>query len=197
MNGKEEVFGFYLNKRLSGPLIGAESPAGDDAVKMEVVLEFLVPGMKHGDDAKPGVIAPFPNCKRLKGLIHRLKEDPVKKGFIPQYERIELVRDREDAVKVRAWNELAFASLHPAFLFQGLALRAKPASTGIIGRPRVVTLLAFLKVTPELRGPANLDPPDQFVVVRRLRVLLQKGLTEAAKDLGYCRCRTLGYTIHR
>ena len=105
------------------------SPAGD-AVDVGVMLEDLVPGVEHGDDARggPEVSAAHLDQGRACGFEEQAMCDPG----VSQEERVQAVRESEDVVEVGNRKQILDPSLDPERLVQALALGAMPVAAGVV-----------------------------------------------------------------
>ena len=77
-----------------------KTACGDDQVKVGMKAHILVPGMK--DSCKAYLcLEPFPiSCQFEEGLGCGSKQDVVEDLFVVEDERIELVRERDDHMKI-------------------------------------------------------------------------------------------------
>ena len=84
-------------------------------------------------------------------------EEVVEYLPVSQGNGVELLRQGEDDMEVRNGEKLTLPCLDPLFFFQELALGAVPVSTRVIRYLHVAAVLALVHVSPEFRGPADLD----------------------------------------
>jgi len=79
---KQEVF----SRRGPAVLIEGESACGDETVQMEMILESLVPGVKHSDDAES---SPQMGLAKLQqGLGNSLKQQAQQNLFATEDEAV-------------------------------------------------------------------------------------------------------------
>jgi len=109
----------------------AERASRDHAVKVDVMEQSLVPGVKDARETEP----PAEGVLRIAGELlersgHCLEEKVEYGSLVAEREPVQLVRQREDGVVVRHGQEVSPARLEPARLGEGLALRAAPPPAG-------------------------------------------------------------------
>ena len=83
----------------------------------------------------------------------------VKQTSVILYQQIEFVGDSEDDVEVVGGQEFALPGRQPAFTSLGLALRAVPVATRIVGDRLISALGTSIEVTPECCRAAVLKEP--------------------------------------
>lgn len=85
---------------------------------------ILVPGMKHGSKAYV-CLKPFPtSCQFEETLGCGSKQDVVQHFFVVEDERIELMRKRDDHVKISGGQDTLALLSKPSCALQGLAFGA-------------------------------------------------------------------------
>ena len=100
------------------------SPGGHDAVDMGMVLESLVPGVQHGQEAQAGS-EPFGIGGHLQqSLGHGAEQNAVDDPRVLQRQRRQFVREREDHVGIRDRQNLARPVGEPLVARPAVALGA-------------------------------------------------------------------------
>lgn len=101
-----------------------ETACGDDQVKVRMKAHILVPGMKDGGEAYV-CLKPFPFSRQFKeGLGCGSKQDVVQDLLVVEDERIELMRKRDDHVKISGGQDSLTLFFKPFCALQGLAFGA-------------------------------------------------------------------------
>ena len=100
-----------------------ECPSRDQAMEVEVIHKFLRPGVEHGNEPQSALKVPLGILgKGGKCFIDCGKETVQGDSFVAEDNRIQLMREGEDQVKVAAGKEFGLAVVEPLFFDQGLAL---------------------------------------------------------------------------
>ena len=138
-------------------MIPGKPAAGNDAVHVYVVIEFLVPCVEYLYDAGDRTEMPFVSGKFQECLRTAPVEETVEQRLVCIKERIELMGKRKDHVEVRGVDDLGPALVHPDFLLHGLAVRAAAVLTGAGAHECVPAGVAAAKAEAELPGLAGKD----------------------------------------
>ncbi len=144
----------------------------------------LPPGVEDGDDPQlpaemPGIVAEGRQRRR-----RRLEEQVVDRPRVPLCQGVERVGQGEDHVEVLDRQELRPPRREPAFLGQGLALRAVPTPTGVVGNPDRPAAIARFRVPAQGGGPAGRDGPEGAVLPPGQPLGLSHGGPVGADDVG-------------
>lgn len=139
------------------PVVRRKPAAGNDAVHVHVVIEFLVPCVEHLYDAGDRAEMFFIGGKFQKRLRTAPVEETVEQRLVGIKERIELMGERKDHVEVRGVNDLGPALVHPDFLLHGLAVGAAAVLTGAGAQEGVPAGVAAAQAEAELSGLAGKD----------------------------------------
>jgi hypothetical protein len=127
---------------------------GGEHVQVRVQRERAPPGVQRGEEGGRGAeILRIPE-QLEEHFAHRRKKQLRHRCPIPAPQRVELVRDRENQMMVRAAKQPRAASLQPALHLQRLALRTDALVTGIVERALDVPLGTAAHVSAELGGAA-------------------------------------------
>src|SRR5664279_86926 len=108
----------------------SETAGGQHAVDMGMMLQSLIPGMEHAEEADlraevTGIAGDF-----QQSCSSGVKQQVVDQPFILQCERSQFPRQGEDYVHVAGGQQLPFPRLKPALAGIALASGAMPASAG-------------------------------------------------------------------
>ena len=130
-------------------MIRGQTASGDDAVNMRMMLQSLVPGMEHAEEAdlraKVSRIASDLNESGGTGAEQQAIEQPL----VLKRKRSQFTRQREHGMDVARGQQLAFALLKPADTGVALALRAVPVTARVIGDGRMSAAGALIAMAAE------------------------------------------------
>lgn len=143
---KEMVRGFFE------PAVRREPTAGDDTVHMDMIAEFLVPGMEDLDDAgdctEPFFIAgEFEKCLGAASVQKR-----VEKLLVTEDQGIELMGKGKDHMIVRGIYDLRAPFIDPDLLVYRLAVRTAPVPAGVVMESQIPTVLALRDIDAKFPG---------------------------------------------
>src|SRR5664280_3074882 len=99
---------------------------------MRMMLQPLIPGMKHAEEADLGT-----KMTRVAGDLHKsfsagVEQQVVDQPFVLQRERGQFSRQREDNVDIASGEQLAFPRLEPAQAGVALAPWAMPVTARVV-----------------------------------------------------------------
>src|SRR5271154_2721688 len=114
-------------------MIRSEAAGGQHAVDMGMMLQSLVPGMEHAEEADLGSQVAWIAGDFQQSCSAGVKQQVVDQPFILQCERSQFPRQREDDVHVAGGQQLPFPRLEPAQTGVALTLRAVPVSARVVG----------------------------------------------------------------
>ena len=114
-------------------VIRSETAGGKHAVDMGVMLQSLVPGMEHAEEADPGSKVPGIARDLKQSCSTGVKQQVVDQPFILQCERSQFPRQGEDDVHVAGGQQLSFPRLEPAQARVALTLGAVPVTARVVG----------------------------------------------------------------
>ena len=95
-------------------VIRSETAGGQHAVDMGMMLQSLVPGMEHAEEADLGSEVPGIASDLQQSCSAGVKQQVVDQPFILQCERSQFPRQGEDDVHVAGGQQLPFPRLEPA-----------------------------------------------------------------------------------
>jgi hypothetical protein len=122
--------------------------------------------------------------KSLQRLIDCTKEQRQGLFFIAQDNRVKIMGQGKDQVKVSAGQKLCLAVVKPLLLGHGLALGTMPVTAGVIGYPLEATCIKAFDMTAENRSPAFFNMTHDFELFAGLRLILPVIHSVEAKDVG-------------
>jgi len=108
---------------------GAEAASGDYAVDMRMMLQPLIPGMKHAEETDLGAEKARVAGDLQQGFGAGVKQQVVDQPFVLQREWSQFSRQGEDNVDIAGGEQFAFPRLKPAQAGIALAPWAMPVTT--------------------------------------------------------------------
>ena len=148
--------------RLPDPAVRSKPSSGDDAVHMDMVIQFLVPGVEHLDD--PGLCSKiFLICAQFqKCFSAALMEKAVKKFLIPVNQGIKFVRECTHHMEVRGVNDFRPAFINPDLFQDSLTAGTVPVTAGIIVEFHVPAFAALADIDSKPAGLTGEDSTGSF-----------------------------------
>ena len=113
-------------------VIRSEAASGQHTVNMRMMLESLVPGMEHAEEADLGTEVTRIASDLQQSGSAGVKQQGIDQPFILQGERSEFPRQREDDVHVAGGQQLPLSRLEPALAGVALASGTMPVATRVI-----------------------------------------------------------------
>src|SRR5260370_19468581 len=112
-----------------------------------MVQQGLAPGVQDGRDAQ--LHAETVLAKRQQGLAGRGEQERIEGALVLPDERVEHMRQREDQVEVRHWQERVLLLFEPAVSGLALAERAMAVAAGVRHKMALAALLAAVAMTAQ------------------------------------------------
>ena len=113
-------------------MVRSETTGGQNAVDMGMMLQALIPGVEHAEEANLGSKVPGIASDLLQSCSTAVKQQVVDQPFILQCEWSEFPRQGEDDVHVAGGQQLAFQRLEPALTGVALASGTMPVATRVV-----------------------------------------------------------------
>ena len=147
-------------------VIAGESAGGNDAMDMGMKLEFLVPGVKHAEEADLGSEIGGVARDLHQGFGAGPEQQTVDEFPVLESQCSQLRRQREDDVHVGRGQQFTATRRDPAFPRPGLTLRAVPVATRVVGDGGTVSATgALIDMAAESGGAtARRDGQQDFKV---------------------------------
>src|SRR5208282_5147651 len=160
-NGKEEA---WVGSNPAG-VIGGESAGGNDTVDMRMKLEFLIPGVKHAEEADLGPEMGWIARYLLQGFGAGPEQQTVDDLLVLESQRSQLRRQGEDDVDVGRGQQFTTTRRDPAFTRTGLTLGAVPVATRVVGDGGTMSAAgALIGMSTEGGGATARDGPQDLEV---------------------------------
>ena len=168
-------------------VIRCQSASGDDAVNMGMVLQTLVPGMEHAEEADLRAQMPRIACDLEQRGGTGSKEQAIDHLLVLQCKRSQFTRHREDRVDVAGRQQLPLSLLEPADAGVALTLRAVPVAARVVGDGRVSAAEALVAVAAESGRPATRDRDQHLLMlaVDPSAAAFDEALSGVANDVGH------------
>ncbi len=162
--------------------IQGDAAAGDDAVQVRVSLQRLPPSMQHGEETDASPEPALSNFEQRLG--GGAKQDAVDDARVLQSQGSELMRQREHDMKVDDRQQVEQPLVEPLGPRGGLALRAVPIATGVVGHLAMAALVALKDVAAQDLGAAGLDVGENAALLGRGRHLPAETFPVGSHDSG-------------
>ncbi len=183
LDGQEE------SSARGGParMVRRESACGDDAVDMRMMLESLVPGMEHAEEADLCAEVPWIASDLQQRGRTGAEEQAVDQPLVLKREQSQFTREREHGVDVARGQQLPFALLEPAQAGVALASWAVPVAARVIGDSGVPAVRAPIAMTAQCGGTAARDRIEhlQVLAVDPAMTVFSEAVTSVANDVGH------------
>ena len=145
--------------------VQGDATAGDDAVQVRMMPQCLPPSVQHREKTEASgepLLADFE-----QRLGHGAKQDAVDDARVLQRQGTELMRQCEHDMKVDDGQQVAQSLVEPLGSRGGLALRAMPIATGIVGHLAVAALVALKHVAAQGLGATGRDVAENPALLDR------------------------------
>lgn len=159
--------------------VRGQPAAGDDAVHMDMVVQFLVPGVEYLDDS--GLCAEIVSVSRefQECLGTALMEQTVKEPLIAVDQGIEFMGKGKHHMEIRGINDFRPALIDPEFFEYPLTVWAAAVTAGILVKLGMPAFGTPADIDTESAGFAGKDCTGGFPLLNRL-----KGSGEAVVLIG-------------
>ena len=162
-------------------------PSGsDDAVDVRMMLQALVPGVEHAEEADLRAQMPRIACDLQQRRGTGPEQEAVDHLLVLQRKRIQFTRHREDRMDVAGRQQLALTLLEPADAGVALALRAVPVAARVVGDGRVSAAGALVAMATECSraAPRNRGQHLLMLTVDPSAAAFHEALSGIANDVG-------------
>src|SRR5450432_2664343 len=146
-------------------VVRSETAGGQHAVDMGMMLQSLVPGMEHAEEADLGSQVPGIAGDLQQSCGAGMKQQIVDQPFILQCERSEFPRQGEDDVHVAGGQQLSFPRVEPAQAGVALALGAVPVSARVVRDGSMSAVRALIAMSAQRGGAAARDGQQHLFVL--------------------------------
>src|ERR1700691_2245541 len=173
-------------------VIGSEAAGGKHAVDMGMMLQSLVPGMEHTEEADLGSKVPGIAGDVQQGFGTGMKQQVVDQTLVLQCERSEFPRQGEDDVHVAGGQQFPFPCLEPAQAGVALAPWAMPVATRVIRDGSMSAVRAPIAMSTQRGGAAAHDGQQHFLMLPAdpLATAFKKSLPGTANDISHLQRRS-------
>lgn len=175
--------------RSPDPVVRSEPSSGDDAVHMDMVVQFLVPGVEDLDDTRSGTKIFLVSRQFQESFSTAFMEQTVKKLLVTIDQGVQFMRKSEHHMEIGSINDFCPAFVHPDLFIHSLTVGAVTVTAGII----VDFDMAAIRTDADIAAQcAGLAPEDGhgglFLDIGQVidgREVLPSGL-ENLLDLTFC-----------
>src|SRR5882724_10510101 len=172
-------------------MIRSETAGGKHTVDMRMMLQSLVPGMEHAEEAdlRAEVLGIASDLQQSGST--GVKQQVIDQPLILQCQRRQFPRQGEDDVHVTGGQHLAFPRLEPAPSGVALTLGAVPVSARVVRDGSMSAVRALIAMSPQRGSAAACDGQQHLFVlsVDPLATALNEGLSCTANDVGHLQRR--------
>src|SRR5271163_2507656 len=160
-------------------VVQSETAGGQHAVDMGMMLQSLVPGMEHAEEADLGSKVAWIAGDLQQSGSAGMKQQVIDEPFILQGERSQFPWQGEDDVHVGDGQQLSFPRLEPAQTGVALTLGAVPVSARVVRDGSMSAVRALIAMPTQRGGAAARDRQQHFFVlaVDPLPTALNEGLS--------------------
>ena len=173
-------------------VVGSETSSGGHAVDMGMMLEPLVPGMEHTEEADLRAQVAGIASDLKQGCGAGLEEQAVDHALVLEREGSEFTRQGEDEVHVADGQQFPFACLEPAQTRVRLASWTMPVTARVIGDGRRMSAGgAAIAMAAQCGGAAAGDREQDLLMLPGdpAAAALHKGWTGSANNIGHLQRR--------
>ena len=172
-------------------VVRSETAGGQHAVDMRMMLQSLVPGMEHAEEADLGSQVAWIAGDLQQGFSTGAKEQVVDQPFVLQCERSQFPRQREDDVHVAGGQQLPFPRLEPAQAGIALALGTMPVATRVVRDGGISAVRALIAMSAQRGGAATSNGQQNLLMLPGdpAATALNKRLPRTTNDVGHLQRR--------
>src|SRR5713101_5888827 len=135
-------------------VVRSEAAGGKHAVDMGMMLQSLVPGMEHAEEADLGSKMPGIASDLQQSCSTGVKQQVIDQPFILQCERSQFPRQGEDEVHIAGRQQLSFPRLEPTQAGVALTLGAVPVSARVVRDGSMSAVRALIAMSTQRGGAA-------------------------------------------
>src|ERR1035438_4066464 len=175
-------------------MVWSQAAGGGDTVDVGMMLELLVPGVEHAEEADLRAQVAGIASDLQQGGGAGLKEQAVEDALVLEREGSEFTRQGEDEVHVAAGRQFLFACLEPAETRVRLASGTVPVATRVIGDGGGMSAGgAAIAMAAESGGAAAGDRQQHLLVLPGdpAAAALDEALPGAANNIGHLQRRSI------
>ena len=156
-----------------------------------MMLQSLVPGMEHAEEADLGSKVPGIAADLQQSCSTGVQQQVVDQSLLLQCERSQIPRLSEDDVHVAGGQQLPFPRLKPALAGVALASGAMPVATRVVRDGSMSAVRALIAMSTQRGGAATRDGLQHFFVlaVDPPATAFNEGLSCTANDIGHLQRR--------
>src|SRR6266851_3138365 len=181
-----------MARRDPARVVGGETASGGDAVNVGMMLEPLIPGMEHAEEADLRAQVAGIASDLQQGCGTSLEEQVVDHALVLERERREFTRQGEDEVHVAGGQQFLFACLEPVQTRVGLASWTMPVAARVIGDGRRMSAGGTaIAMAAKCGGAAARDREQDLLMLPGdpAATALDKALPGPANNIGHLQRR--------
>ncbi len=132
---------------------------------MRMMLQALVPGMEHAEEADLRAQVPRIACDLQERGGACPEQQAVDHLLVLECKRSQFTRHRKHRMDVAGWQQLPLTLLEPADAGVALALRAVPVAARVIGDGRMSAARALVAMAAESSRAATHDRSQHLLML--------------------------------
>ncbi len=175
-------------------MVWGESAGGNDAMDMGMVLQLLIPGMEHTEEANLGAEMFRMGSDFEQGLGAGAEQQIVENLLVLQSQGRQAMREGENEVHVASGQDFAAARLDPTVAGVGLALGAVPIAAAVEGDDAMPAAGTAIQMSTKGGGSAALDGRQGLEMLpgEPVAAALDEFLSRDADEVGHLQ----GWSTH-
>ena len=146
-------------------VVRSETAGGQHAVDMGMMLQSLVPGMEHAEEANLSSKVPGIAGDLQQSCSTGLKQQVIDQTLVLQCQRSQFPRQGEDDMHVAGGQQLPLSRPEPAQAGVALAPWAMPVATRVVGDGSMSAVRALIAMSTQRGGAATRDGLQHFFVL--------------------------------
>ena len=174
-------------------VVRSEAAGGEHAVDMGMMLQALVPGMEHAEEADLGAEVPGIASDLEQGRGAGVEQQVINQPLVLQGKRGQFAREGEDDMHVAGGEQLALAGFEPAHTGVALASWAMPITARIVGDGGMSAAGALIAMSAQRSGAATGDGQQHLLMlpVNPPATALYEVVTSTVNDVGHLQRRSV------
>lgn len=156
--------------------VRCQSAAGDDAVHMDMVIQFLIPGVENLNDSGNSAKIFFIGGKLQECFGTAFVEEAVKELLVAKEEAVEIMRKCKDHMEIGGIYHFRPSFIDPELFFNSLTVRTAAVAAGVIVDLCMSAVLTNAEIAAESFGFTTDERMGRFFldITRNLPCLTER-----------------------
>jgi len=174
-------------------VVRSEAAGGEHAVDMGMMLQALVPGMEHAEEADLGAEVPGIASDLEQGRGAGVEQQVINQPLVLQGKWGQFAREGEDDMHVAGGEQLALAGFEPAHTGVALTSWAMPITARIVRDGGMSATGALIAMSAQRRGAATGDGQQHLLMLpaNPSATALYEVVTSTVNDVGHLQRRSV------